>query len=120
MKFKLKSNLKKKASYVKIDMEDYIDALHERLEWAENQWGGAPELHDQLLDYVRDVCAEQEMPSVAVVADNFVVNGEFIRKEDFNDNYTSLYKKYNGDWEEMCENEGILYNDEVCCIRLGF
>lgn len=122
MKFKIKANMKKKAAFVKIDMEDYIDALDERLAWAENQWGGAPELHDQLLDFIRDVYDGQEIPSVGVIADNFVVNGEFVYKDEFtkDGNYSGLFEKYSGNWEELCENEGVLYNDEVCCIRLGF
>lgn len=122
MKFKIKSDLKKKATFVKIDMEDYIDVLHERLTWAEKQWGGAPELHDQLLDFIRDVYDGKDVPSASVIADNFVVNGEFVYKDEFtkDGNYSGLFEKYKGNWEELCENEGILYNDEVCCIRLGF
>lgn len=122
MKFIVKSNMKKKAATVQIDMEDYIDELYERLQYAHDNWGGYPSLDEQLFDFIRDVFDGQKVPSVAVVADNFVVNGEYIPKDEFtaDGNYSHTYKKYNGNWEELCENEGILYNDEVCCIRLGF
>lgn len=118
----IKSNIKKTASTVEIDIEDYLEALDERLTTAEERWGGAPELHSQLLDYVEEVFAGQKVPSVSAVADNFVVNGEFVYKNDFtkDGNYSKLFEEYNGDWDAFCENEGILYNDEVCCIRLGF
>ena len=87
-------------------------------------WGGAPELHDAFLDFIRDVYAEQKVPSVIVVADNFVVNGQFVYKDEFTKDGESsnLYEQYNGDWNKLCEEEGIpgLHNNEVCCINLGF
>lgn len=117
-----KQSIKKIAGTVQIDMEDYIESLDSRLNEAESRWGGAPELHEQLLNYVEEVYDGQKVPSASVIADNFVINGEFIYKDDFTPegNYRNYYEKYNGSWEQLCENEGILYNDEVCCIRLGF
>lgn len=56
------------------------------------------------------------------VVDNFIINGEFIYRELFSKDseYSELYEKYNGSWKDFCESEGIIYNDEVCCINLGF
>lgn len=121
-KFDKKSNIKRQAATVQIDMEDYIDALENRLKIAHERWGGYPELDEQFLDLIRESYDGQKVPSVSAVVDNYVVNGEYVNKEDFTPegNYSSLYEQYNGDWQELCQNEGVLYNDDVCCIRLGF
>ena len=111
---------KKTAGTVQIDIEDYMELLDDRLTQAE-EWWGSTGLHDELLNFM-ELQDGTEVESPKVVADNFVVNGEFVEKDEFseNGNYSRLYEKYNGSWEDLCENEGIIYNDEVCCINLGF
>ncbi|MCM1260569.1 MAG: hypothetical protein NC222_06400 [Staphylococcus sp.] len=116
------SSIKKTAGSVTIDIEDYIDSLSERIDEAINRWGGEEheELKEQFLDYCREVFDGQQVPSVSVVADNWVVNGEFISKDEWAESYDKAFKQYEGNWEEFCQNEGIIYDDRFCCIRLGF
>ena len=111
---------KKTAGTVRIDIEDYVELLDDRLTQAE-EWWGETGLHDELLDFM-EIQDGVKVKSPKVVADNFVVNGRFVKRSEFSKDgkYSRLYEEYNGSWKDLCDSEGTVYNDEVCCINLGF
>jgi len=57
------------------------------------------------------------------VMDNFLINGSFCeRATDFtaDGEWSNKFKEYNGNWEEFCENEAVIYNEDAACTNLGF
>ena len=102
MKFTVKSNMKKKAERtIEISMACYIGLLDERLKYANDMWGGEESiaLAPKLLDLIENVGGLSGDNDPDVIADNFVVNGEFISKEEFKQGgeaeyYFKQYKKY--------------------------
>lgn len=109
---------------VQIDIVDYLDMVDKELKEAINAWGGPSHwaLKDKLLDLLESWDGG-DVPSPSVVSDNWVVNGEIIeREEDFTPNgqASDFYEQYNGNWDEFCENEGQIWDDKYCCVRLGF
>ena len=48
------------------------------------------------------------------VVDNYCVNGEFISREDFEEN-PDWYSSYE-DWDEVCDN-ALFSNGEYACMR---
>lgn len=117
---------KKTAGTVQIDVEDYIDWLDDRFIFWEAKSNATQsrntDLREELYQFIRDNSDGMLLKRPSYVVDNFIINGEFIYREWFSKDgeYSELYEKYNGSWEDLCENEGIIYNDEVCCINLGF
>lgn len=113
---------KKTAGTVQIDVEYYLKLLNDRFNEIEpTSWGGDHGLRKELFDFIRDNDG-MLIGEPSIVADNFAVNGEIVYREWFSKDgeYSDLYEEYNGDWRNFCESEGIIYNDEVCCINLGF
>lgn len=107
-------------SMVSIPMEDYIEILRDRYQMhKEWQTEGNRALLDQYLDLIADSGLGSET-SPSVVMDNYMVNGEIVSKNEFTatGNYSNKFEEYDGNWEDFCENEGVIYNDEYCALSL--
>lgn len=119
-----KSNVSKKANVDKkaenmvtmeLPLANYMEMLKDRAK----EIGRSLYMADELEDYFLTVGGNVLEPMIFV--DNYLVNGEFIDKEEFtaDGNYSELYEEYNGNWEKMCEEEAVFYNDEEACLNLG-
>lgn len=113
-----KANIDKKAENMvtmELPLANYMEMLKDRAK----EIGRSLYLADELEDYFLAVGGNVLEPMTFV--DNYLINGEFVEKEEFtaDGNYSELYEEYNGNWEEMCENAAIFYNDEMACLNLG-
>lgn len=101
---------------MELPLANYMEMLKDRAK----EIGRSLYMADELEDYFLAVGGNVLEPMTFV--DNYLINGEFVEKEEFTaeGNYSELYEEYNGNWEEMCENAAIFYNDEMACLNLGF
>lgn len=127
---KKKVNLKKakvnKKATVSLEMEidDYIELLKNEYETSPEDWKtrGSRMLMNDFYEYMENFDGGKvKQPSE--VMDNFLVNGSFCeRATDFtaDGEWSNKFKEYNGNWEEFCENEAVIYNEDAACTNLGF
>ena len=111
-----------------------IDALQARYDNVKDLWGGdaSQELWEQALAMVEECGIGENVTSPSIFVDNYLVNGEFVSKEDdlqywLDCEYDDLSeddKEYYEDeaeyieqkWQEYCSENAMLYNDEYACL----
>ena len=98
---------------VSIPMSDYIELLEERFKTAPQDWHSeaADSLWPQYIELIEQVGPGQNT-SPSVVVDNYLVNGEFVNREEFSE----LYPEYEGGWEQFCQNNATVYNESYALI----
>ena len=119
-----------------VSIQFIIDALQARYDNVKELWGGdaAHELWKQALSMVEECGIGDNVTSPSIFVDNYLINGEFVSKEDdknywLDSEYETLSecdKEYyeceaeyiEQKWQEYCENNACLYNDDYVC--LGF
>ncbi len=92
--------------------EDFVSqALYDRFEAVKTLWASAAAtaLFEQLIDLLTDV--GEFHGSSWIIVDNFLINGQFVCRE---------HDLFEGSWEDFCEANGVIYNDDYCCTHLGF
>lgn len=120
-KFDKKSSIDKKAKRtIEISMSCYLCFLEERLKYANEMWGGEESvaLAPKLMELIEDVGSIGRDNDPDVIADNFVINGEFVNKEEFKQGGEAegYFEQYNGNWQALCD-DALIYDDEYCCLR---
>ncbi len=113
-----------------------IDALQSRYDDVKELWGGeaANELWEQALAMVEECGIGYNVTSPSIFVDNYLINGEFVSKEDDKqywldceyDDLSDDDKEYyeceaeyiEQKWQEYVTNNAMLYNDNYAC--LGF
>lgn len=114
MKFKIKSE-----QTVEVSMSWYLSLLEKELQKANERWGGEASvaLAPRLLELIEEV-GPGKNSDPDYIADNFVVNGEFVEKEEFKEggNHDYFYKKYNGDWQALCD-DALIYDENYACMQ---
>lgn len=119
-----KANISKKASVqLNLEIEDYIELLKDRYESAPADWKtrGGKLLINELYEYMENYDGGKvEIPSIVI--DNFLINGDIVERTEFtaDGEASNKFEKYNGNWEEFCEEETVIYNDNAACTNLGF
>lgn len=120
-----KAKVNKKATVsLEMEIDDYIELLKNEYETSPVDWKtrGSKLLMNEFYEYMETFDGGKvEQPSI--VMDNFLINGSFCeRATDFtaDGEWSNKFEEYNGNWEEFCENEAVIYNDEVACTNLGF
>ena len=101
---------------VKISMDLYLQLVKDRLDIAQERWGNdaSKSLMPQFLELVEAMEGEFENNDPDYVVDNFVINGEFVDRKEFEaGNYYS--EKYDT-WSDLCDN-AVAYNDNYACIN---
>ena len=111
-----------------------IDALQARYDNVSNLWGGeaAHQLWEQALAMVEDCGIGDNVTSPSIFVDNYLINGEFVSKEDdkqhwldceyenLSDNDKEFYEceaEYiEQKWDEYVTNNACLYNDNYACL----
>ena len=128
-----------KTRMIEVNVEFVIAALESRYEDIKELWGcqASHDLWEQALSLVEDAgLGSCSSPSVYV--DNYLINGEFVNKEDNIEDW--LHKtshdgcfeqlNYSGDdydqwlddnfdmfWYEYCQDNALVYNDEYACLQ---
>ena len=114
MKFKIKAE-----RTIEVSMDWYLGKLEEALKEANDKWGddATIALTPKLLELVADV-GPGINSDPNVIADNFVVNGEFVEKEEFTKDgyYDGYYEQYNGDWQALCD-DALIYDENYACMQ---
>ena len=119
-----------------VSIQFIIDALQARYDNVKELWGGdaAHQLWEQALSMVEDCGIGDNVTSPSIFVDNYLINGEFVSKEDDKQHWLdSEYDDLSDDdktyyeceaeyieqkWQEYCENNACLYNGNYAC--LGF
>ena len=116
-----------------VSLEFIIDALQARYDDVKELWGGeaANQLWEQALNMVEQCGIGENVTSPSVFVDNYLINGEFVSKEDDlqywldyeYDDLSDCDKEYyeceeeyiEQKWQEYCSN-AMLYNDDYACL----
>ena len=117
-----------------VSLDFIIDALQERYDNVKELWGGeaAHQLWEQALNMVEECGIGDNVTSPSIFVDNYLINGEFVSKEDdlqywsyceYYDlsDYDKEYYECEADyieqkWQEYCSENALLYNDEYACL----
>ena len=115
-----------------VSIQFIIDALQSRYDDVGNLWGSeaAHQLWEQALPTMVEDCDNATSPSIIV--DSYLINGEFVSKEDdkqywldceyenLSDNDKLYYEceaEYiEQEWQDYVTNNARLYNDNYACL----
>ena len=116
-----------------VSLDFIIDALETRYDNVKELWGceAAHQLWEQALNMVEE-CGIGDSTSPSIFVDNYLINGEFVSKEDdlqwwldceYDDlseddkEYYECEAEYiEQKWQEYCSENAMLYNDEYACL----
>ena len=111
-----------------------IDALQARYDNVKDLWGGeaSHQLWEQALNMVEECGIGDNVTSPSIFVDNYLINGEFVSKEDdlkywidceygdLSDGGKECYEcedEYiEQKWQEYCSENAMLYNDDYACL----
>ena len=120
-----KAKVNKKATVsLEMEIDDYIELLKNEYATSPEDWKtrGSKLLMNEFYEYMENFDGGKvEQPSI--IMDNFLINGSFCeRATDFtaDGEWSNKFEEYKGNWEEFCENEAVLYNEDAACTNLGF
>ena len=120
-----------------VSIEFTIDALQARYDNVKDLWGGeaANQLWEQALNMVEECGISNNVTSPSIFVDNYLINGEFVSKEDdlqmwldceyddLSDDDKDCYEceedYIEQKWQEYCSENAMLYNDEYACLRFN-
>ena len=117
-----------KNNMINVPVEFVIDALQARYDEVEHEWAcdASASLWDQALDIVAECGLGEHVTSPSIFVDNYLINGEFVSKEKDFDQWSKDYEdRYDFSdslevieaWQDYCENNAILFNDQYACLR---
>ena len=119
-----------------VSIKFIIDALQARYNNVKELWGGdaAHKLWEQALSMVEECGIGDNVTSPSIFVDNYLLNGEFVSKEDDKNHWLDCeYDDLSDDdktyyeceaeyieqkWDEYVTNNACLYNGNYAC--LGF
>ena len=117
-----------------VSIQFIIDALEARYDNVKDLWGdeAAQQLWEQALAIVEECGIGDNVTNPAVFVDNYLINGEFVSKEDdlqywidceYDDlseddkEYYECEAEYiEQKWQEYCSENAMLYNDNYACL----
>ena len=107
-----------------VSIDFIIDALQARYDNVKEVWGGeaAHKLWKQALQLVEECGIGENVTSPSIFVDNYLINGEFVSKEDdkqywLDSEYDDLSQdEIDEEWLEYCQNNACLYNDDYACL----
>ena len=109
---------------IEVSANFVTEALQARYDEVENLWGcpASMSLWDQALDVVAECGLGEHVTSPSIFVDNYLVNGEFVSKiadveQWLDSNQPNGEKDLDEAWQEYCENNAILFNDDYACLR---
>lgn len=125
---------------ITVSVNFVIDALEARYQDVKGLWSNeaSRSLWGQALELVEECGLGENVTSPSIYVDNYLVNGEFVSKEEniedwlhetSHDGYIEQLN-YGGDkydqwlddnfddfWQEYCQENALVYNDEFACLR---
>ena len=114
----------KKSNTIQVSVEFVIDALQARYDDVKDLWGcdASASLWEQAIQLVEECGMGENVTSPSIYVDNYLVNGEFVSKiadvEHWLDsNQPNGTNDLDEAWEEYCQDNALLYNDEYACIQ---
>ena len=105
-----------------VSLDFIIDALQSRYDNVKELWGGeaAHQLWEQALNMVEECGIGDNVTSPSIFVDNYLINGEFVSKEDdmkwWLDCEGLSEDEIDENWLEYCQNNACLYNDNYACL----
>ena len=117
-----------------VSIQFIIDALQSRYDNVKELWGGeaAQQLWEQALSMVEECGIGDNVTSPSYFVDNYLINGEFVSKEDDKKHWLDYeYENLSDDdkefyeceaeyieqkWDEYVTNNACLYNDNYACL----
>ena len=107
-----------------VSIDFIIDALQLRYDNVKELWGcdAAHELWEQALAMVEDCGIDNKVTSPSIFVDNYLINGEFVSKEDGKEywlgcGYDELSQgEIDEEWLDYVTNNACLYNDNYACL----
>ena len=117
-----------------VSIQFIIDALQARYDNVKELWGGeaAHQLWEQALVMVEECGIGDNVTSPSIFVDNYLVNGEFVSKEDDKQSWLDCeYDDLSEDdklhyeceaeyieqkWQDYVTNNACLYNDNYACL----
>ena len=117
-----------------VSIQFIIDALQSRYDNVKELRGcdAAHELWEQALAMVEDCGIDDKVTSPSIFVDNYLINGEFVSKEDDKKHWLDCeYENLSDDdklhyecdaeyieqkWDEYVTNNACLYNDNYACL----
>ena len=105
-----------------VSIQFITDALQERYDNVKDLWGGdaAHQLWEQALSMVEECGIGDNVTSSSYFVDNYLINGEFVSKEDdkqvWLDSDELSEDEVNEKWLEYCQDNACLYNDNYACL----
>lgn len=107
-----------------VSIQFIIDALQSRYDNVKELWGGeaSHELWEQALSMVEECGIGDNVTSPSYFVDNYLVNGEFVSKEDdkqywLDCDYETLSEdEIDEKWLDYVTNNACLYNDDYACL----
>ena len=107
-----------------VSIQFIIDALQSRYDNVKELWGGeaAQELWEQALSMVEECGIGDNVTSPSIFVDNYLINGEFVSKEDDKSYWLGCGSdeltedEINEKWDEYVTNNACLYNGDYACL----
>ena len=107
-----------------VSIQFIIDALQSRYDNVKELWGGeaAHELWEQALSMVEECGIGDNVTSPSIFVDNYLINGEFVSKEDDKPYWLGCGSdeltedEIDEEWLEYVTNNACLYNDNYACL----
>ena len=113
-----------KSNMINVPVEFVIDALQARYDEVKEMWGcdASASLWEQALQLVEECGLGENVTSPSIYVDNYLINGEFVSKiadvEHWLDsNQPNGANDLHEAWEEYCQDNALLYNDEYACLQ---
>lgn len=110
---------------IEVNANFVTEALQARYDEVKELWAcdASMSLWDQALDMVAECGLDKHCASPSIFVDNYLINGEFVSKiadveQWLDDNQPNGGKDLDEAWQEYCENNAILFNDEYACLNL--
>ena len=108
----------------KVSAQFIIDALQSRYDEVSGLWASyaAHDLWQQALDVVAECGISDNVTSPSIFVDNYLINGEFVSKEDDAqwwldcDSEELSQEEIDEKWLDYVTNNACLYNDNYACI----
>ena len=114
----------KKSNMIQVSVEFVIHALQARYDDVKDLLGcdASASLWEQALQSVAERGLGENVTSPSIYVDNYLVNGEFVSKiadvEHWLDsNQPNGANDLDEAWDEYCQDNALIYNDEHACIR---
>ena len=107
-----------------VSIQFIIEALQARYDNVSNLWGGeaAHRLWEQALSMVEECGIGDNVTSPSIFVDNYLINGEFVSKEDDKQSWLGCGSdeltedEIVEEWLDYVTNNACLYNDNYACL----